>query len=176
MKTPLFLLALTLPLPCLGQDLTSAQIASLETGVICAPDVVGTSPAPDTVAGVTNVIEGEPPFVSVVNRVPAVLGIGFGAKAQASDILGLSDVVVTVRHPAMGPEKVTVQSYGSYISGIDRSLTFYQFDYDYELLPGPWTIEARQNGNLLYRSKFEVVPPEQIPELAGVCGYLELLS
>ena len=176
MKIPIFLLALALPLPCIAQDITSARIASLETGVICAPDIIGTSPASDTVAGVTNLIEGEPPFVSTVNRVPAVLGVGFGAKAMAADILGLSDVIITVRHPAMGAQKVTVQSYGSYISGLDRSLTFYQFDYDYELLPGLWTIEARQDGNLLYRSKFEVVPPEFIPELAGACGFLELLS
>lgn len=176
MKTPLFLLALTLPLPCLGQDAISAAIVSLETGVICAPETIGTSPAPDTVAGVTNVIEDEPEFVSTLNRVPAVIGVGFGAKAQSADPFGLAGVTITVRHPAMGPQKVTVQSYDSFISGADNSLTFYQFDFDYELLVGRWTIEARQDGNLLYRSRFDVVPPEQIPELAGVCGFLELLS
>jgi len=88
--------------PALAQDQASNAIIFLETGVICAPDSIATAPAPDTVAGITNVIEDDPPFVSTVNRVPAVLGIGFGAKAQAGEIFGISDVTVSVRHPEMG--------------------------------------------------------------------------
>ena len=162
--------------PAIAQDQTSAAISFLETGVICAPESVGTSPAPDTVAGVTNVILEDPPFVSTANRVPAVLGVGFGAKAQAADPGGLSDVVVSVRHPAMGDNAVTLQSYPTSISGTDTSITFYQFDYEYELLPGRWTIEARKDGQLLYRSQFDVVPPRLIPELASACGFEQLLS
>jgi len=145
--------------PALAQDQASNAIIFLETGVICAPDSIATAPAPDTVAGITNVIEDDPPFVSTVNRVPAVLGIGFGAKAQAGEIFGISDVTVSVRHPEMGNEAVTLQSYQTSISGVDPSIAFYQFDYDYELLPGRWTIEARKDAKLLYRSQFEVVPP-----------------
>ena len=162
--------------PAFAQDQVSPAISFLKTGVICAPETVATAPAPDTIAGVTNVIEQDPPFVSTINRVPAVLGIGFGAKAQSSDILGISDVTIFVRHPAMGNEAVTLQSYETRISGLDPSITFYQFDFDYELLPGVWTIEARKGATLLYRSRFEVIPPQDIPELADVCGFIDLLS
>jgi len=171
----LFLFAL-MASPALAQDQRSGAISFLETGVICAPDGMTTSPAPNTVAGVTNVIEEDPPFVSTFNRVPAVMGIGFGAKAQSEAFEGISNVVISVRHPAMGKDGVTVQSYQTRISGIDPSITFYQFDYEYELLLGSWTIEARKDGQLLYRSQFDVVAPHKVPELAGICGFQELLS
>ena len=76
----------------------------------------------------------------------------------------------------MGNEAVTLQSYETSISGIDPSITFYQFDFAYELLPGVWTIEARKDTTLLYRSRFVVIPPQDIPELADVCGFIDLLS
>lgn len=175
MRSLLLLLAV-LPAHLFAQDQRSSEISFLETGVICAPETVGTAPAPDTVAGVTNVIEEDPPFVSTANRVPAVLGLGFGAKATSQTTTGIEDVIVIVRHPAMGPEGATVQSYATRITGQGTSNALYQFDFEYELLPGRWSIEARKAGQLLYRSQFEVVPPQDIPELAGACGFEELLS
>lgn len=175
-RTLLTLVWLIPALPTLAQDQTSDRITHLETGVICAPDSVGESPAPDTISDFTNVIDGNPPFVSTVNRVPAVLGVGFGAKAQVDDPFGLDDVTFTIRHPKMGPQSVTQQSFQTYISGNGPSLTFYQFDFDYELVTGRWVMEARKDGQLLYRTQFDVVPPEQLPELASVCGFENLLS
>ncbi len=176
MRTLLACLLISMSAPAFAQDQTSAAISFLETGVICAPESVGTAPAPDTIAGVTNVINEDPPFVSTNNRVPAVLGIGFGAKAQASAFAGLSNVTMTVRHPAMGSDAVTLQSFQTSIRGSGPSLSFYQFDFDYELVPGIWTMEARQGAKLLYRTQFEVLEPAQVPELASVCGFEELLS
>ena len=158
------------------QETVSDRIASFETGVICAPEAIGTRPAPDTVAGTTHVIEVEPPFVSTDNRVPAVLGIGFGIKAMAVGYDGIDDVTMRITHPPMGDGGVTSQTYGSRISGLDPSLTFYQFDFDYELLEGTWQMEAYARGTLLYRTTFEVVAPRKLPELASVCGYENLLS
>jgi len=160
------------PLP----DLTSPSIATLEAGVICAPDSLGERSAPGTVAGTTHVIEEEPPFVAVTRRVPAVIGIGFGIKSRAAALGGIPDVKMRVTHPPMGTAGQTVQSFASAIRGTDPSLTFYQFDFDYELLPGIWQIEASSNGETLYRSTFEVVPADQVPELAEICGYTDLFS
>ena len=165
--------------PILAQgkgEIVSDRIVSFETGVICAPEAVGTRPAPDTVAGTTHVIDVEPPFVSTENRVPAVLGIGFGIKAMASGYDGIDDVTMRITHPPMGDGGVTSQTYPSRISGLDPSLTFYQFDFDYELLEGTWQMEAFKQGTLLYRTSFEVVAPRKLPELASVCGYEDLLS
>lgn len=171
--TPLLLL---LAAPLAAQDKTGPAIAALETGVICPPESTGTRPAPDTVAGVTNVIQDEPPFVSTANRVPAVMGIGFGAKAMSESVFGIDNVTMTITHPPMGATQATTQSFQTSISGTDSSITFYQFDYDYELLPGTWTMTARNGEEVLYSTAFEVVPPQAIPELAAICNFEELLS
>ncbi len=107
---------------------------------------------------------------------PAVIGIGFGVKAQAFDLLGEQDVSITITHPAMGDAGATSQSFASRINGAEPSLTFYQFDFDYELVTGIWQMQAMQGSTVLYRTSFEVLPPAQVPELARVCGFEELLS
>jgi len=82
-----------LPVAALAQaplpDTTSSNIASLEAGVICAPDDLGVAQAPGTIAGTTHVITEEPPFVAITRRVPAVLGIGFGIKSVSQNSDGL---------------------------------------------------------------------------------------
>ena len=168
------LLAL-MPAAFLAQpDKISTQIAQFEAGVICAPPTTGVSKAPDTVAGTTHLIEVDPPFVSLKRRVPAVIGIGFGVKAVG--VTDIEAVSITVSHPKMGDAGTTRQSYESHISGVGPSLAFYQFDFDYELRVGVWQIEARQGDTVLYRADFDVLPPAQVPELAGVCGFQDLLS
>ncbi|MEO0917704.1 MAG: DUF3859 domain-containing protein [Pseudomonadota bacterium] len=154
----------------------SPDISVIEAGVICPPETVGSSPAPDTIAGTTHLIEEEPEFVSNTRVVPAVLGLGFGVKAQTPILGGINQVTMLVSHPAMGQEAVESQSFLTRISDLSPSLTFYQFDYSYELLPGTWTMTAMRVDQVLYQVEFEVVPPEMVPELAGVCGYLDLLS
>ena len=144
----------------------SPDISAIEAGVICPPETVGSSPAPDTIAGTTHLIDEEPPFVSNARVVPAVLGIGFGVKAQTPIEGGINQITMVVAHPAMGNEGVESQSF----------LTFYQFDYSYELLPGSWTMTAMRADEVLYQVDFEIVPPDLVPELAGVCGYENLLS
>jgi len=159
-----------------GPEKVSALLASHEAGIICAPPTVGTAPAPDTVAGTTHLIDSEPTFVSTNRRVPAVVGIGFGIKALALDINGIPGVTMTITHPPMGKAKATAQTFHTVISGQSPSLTFYQFDFDYELVEGTWQLEATQGGTVLYRTTFDVLPPEEVPELARICGFEEILS
>ncbi|MCO4843133.1 MAG: DUF3859 domain-containing protein [Yoonia sp.] len=169
---PVALLAQAGPQP----DKIGPKIARHEAGIICAPPTTGISKAPDTVAGTTHLIDVDPPFVSLKRHVPAVIGIGFGVKSQAFDPAGIEGVSITISHPAMGDAGATVQSFGSRISGLDPSLTFYQFDFDYELVTGIWQMQAMQGDTVLYRTTFEVLPPDQVPELARACGFEELLS
>lgn len=179
MKHVLFALC-TLPATALAQapqpDTISPLLASVEAGVICAPDSMETREAPGTLAGTTHVIAEEPPFVAQTRRVPAVLGIGFGIKSVTADINGLDGVLMTVTHPPMGDSGTTVQTFLTTVRGTDPSLTFYQFDFDYELLPGIWQLEASFGGEILSRTTFEVLPPEQVPELAEICNYTDLFS
>jgi hypothetical protein len=158
------------------QDKISPVMRSVEAGIICAPPSAGEAEAPGTVAGTTHLISEEPPFVSKTRRVPALLGVGFGIKSQTLDIDGISDVVMTISHPPMGPTGAKSQTFTSTIRGTDPSLTFYQFDFDYELLPGTWQMQASKDGAILYRTTFEVLPANQVPELAHICGFAELLG
>ncbi len=160
----------------LGPDVVSDVLLSHEAGVICAPPTAGEAPAPDTVAGSTHLIDVEPAFVSIKRRVPAVIGIGFGIKAQAADLFGVPGVTITVSHPAMGETRAISQSFASRVAGDKASLTFYQFDFDYELVTGIWQFEAKQGDMVIYRTTFEVVTPQQMPELAEICGFTDLLS
>ena len=150
-------------------------IAEIQTGVVCAPERSDVVAAPDTISGTKNVIDHDPPFVSRKHRVPAVLGVGFGVKARAAEG-PLASVRFTVVHPPMGPSRVTRQSFETVIGSNDLSLTFYQFDHAYELVLGTWKMTATQGDLLLYSAEFEVLAPDQVPELAGVCGFEALLS
>lgn len=167
-----FLICTSLPPIAAAQD----AIASLRVGVVCGPPVIGSSPAPDTIAGSTHLIAETPPFIAEITQVPAVIGIGFGVMAQALDPEGLSDVTMIVTHPPMGVAGVTQQSYQSWISGTEPSPTFYQFDEDYERVTGTWTFTAVLDDGELFSVAFDVVPPQALPGLAEACGYRDLLS
>tara|TARA_R110002051_G_scaffold20631_3_gene55973 strand:+ start:10163 stop:10699 length:537 start_codon:yes stop_codon:yes gene_type:complete len=168
-----------MPVAMLAQaepDKLGAKITHFEAGVICAPPTAGVSKAPGTVAGTTHLIAVDPPFVSTKRRVPAVIGIGFGVKARALNPAGIDDVRIVISHPPMGDQGTIAQTFESRISGLDPSLTFYQFDFDYELVTGIWQMQAMQGTLVLYRTTFEVLPPSQVPELATICGFETLSS
>jgi hypothetical protein len=145
-------------------DFVSTEVGFFEAGVICAQ-------------GSTHVIEDAPPFVSNGRVVPAVLGIGFGVRSGLATEFGQDGVLMTITHPPLGGSGVTQQSFISNIgSSTAPSVTFYQFDYGYELALGEWVMTASRDGDTLYETTFTVVSPSALPELAGVCGYLDLLS
>ena len=162
-----------------ADDFKSPLLGFYEAGVLCAQDPSTVREAPDTVAGTTHVIEDAPPFVSNGRVVPAVIGIGFGVRAGLFGDIGQDGIVMRVTHPAMtgGGQGATEQSFITNIgSEFSPGITFYQFDYGYELALGDWTMTATSGGVTLYETTFTVVPPSALPELAGVCGYLDLLS
>lgn len=157
-------------------DFFSPRIREAQAGIFCAPEIITTVPSPDTVSGESNIMKYEPEFISHSRNVPAVLGMGFGLKIMASEY-DIHDVVTTATHPPMGPEGVTKQTFNtSWISSTDLSFMLYQFDYDYEMVQGPWTLNAWDGETLLFQAHFNVVSPQMVPELASACGYEDLLS
>ena len=154
----------------------ASSVQQLDAGLLCAAEPVGATPAPDTIAGETHIIGEEPDFVRLGHRVPAVLGLGFGIKSQVTDAEGIGNVDMVLTHPPMGQDQTTMQRFTTSISGVDPSLTFYQFDYAYELVLGTWTFTAMSGDEVIYTVNFEVVDPRQVPELAGLCAGLDLLS
>ena len=158
-----------------GGDILSPEIGLFEAGVLCAAEPVATQPAPDTIAGFINVIDGDPEFVSHGRLVPAVIGISFGVRSAAvAQEFPVVEIIVT--HPPMGPDGVTRQSYLSDIGTTAPSMSFYAFEFDEELVLGDWTFTAMAGEEILWSAGFEVVSPRQISELAGICNYLDLLA
>ena len=159
------------------EDFVSPMIELFEAGIVCAQEGGAVRMAPDTLAGTTYVVEDAPQFVSTDRLVPGVLGIGFGVRSGLASDFGQDGVLMTVTHPPLEGSGVTQQSFTTIVGSRDApNFTFYQFDYGYELALGDWTMTASYGGVTLYEATFTVVPPSALPELAGVCGYLDLLS
>ncbi len=185
MKARAVALSLTLISPLAGPaaadtlpaDYTDPAVLGFEAGIICAvaPDRV--DDAPDTVSGTKHVVDDPPPFVSTSRQVPAALGVGFGVSAQSADPAGISGVTMVVSHPPFAGNGTREQSFRTFLPGNEPGITFYQFDYAYELALGRWTLTTYDaDGTVLFSIPFEVVAPETVPGLADVCNYAELLS
>lgn len=157
-------------------DVTHESIAKIAYGVFCSDDPVSFEEAPDTVAGLINIIEDTPDLVRPGSIVPAANNVSFGVRSKAQHGWIYLGTMVTITHPPMGDSQITSQSYRTDIESNRDSHTLYRFDFDYELLPGDWTITAVYQDKTLFRRSFEVVDPRDIPELAIPCGFEDLIG
>ncbi len=158
-------------------EFQSPLLGFYEAGVLCAQEGGEERTAPGTVAGTTHVIADAPPFVSNGRMVPAVIGIGFGVRAGLAGGFDQDGVVMTVTHPPFEGSGATTQSFTTHLrSDAAPGVTFYQFDYRYELALGDWTMKASYGGVTFYETTFTVVPPSALPELADACNYLDLIG
>ena len=166
--------AVTLPWPILAQDLPnpfkSDVIDSLVYGVYCAEGPIDLEEAPDTAAGVVNIVPGIPEMRAVTTLVPAQIGIGFGVVVEARDGLFLDPATVTITHPPYPDTGIEVERWITSIDGDGPGLIGFSFEVESELVTGPWTFEAEHQGDLIFRIDFEVVPPALLPDLAQGCS------
>ena len=163
--------------PVAAQDIVTPEIGYFEAGIVCEGEVVGATLAPGTEAGEVMLLDDTPPFVSHSRRVPAVPGVGFGVLVAVAGEADPRTVLMRVSHPPFTGSGTEVETFVSALgSPGDPSIHLFRFDRDYEMVPGPWVMEALRDGELLYRAEFTVLPPAQVPELAGICDYESLLS
>lgn len=166
--------ALVLALPAIAQDLPnpykSDQLDSLVYGVYCAEGPIDLEEAPDTAAGVVNIVPGIPEMRAVTTLVPAQIGIAFGVVVEARDGLYLDPAMVTITHPPYPDTGIEVERWITSIDGDGPGLVGFSFEVESELVTGRWTFEAEHQGELLFRIDFEVVPPALLPDLAQGCS------
>ncbi len=156
-------------------DQRHRDLSQLDAGIVCAPPVIDERPAPGSITGTTGVFADAPEFVSRGRQVPAVIGVAFGLSVTAKG-RNFAPLDVSITHPPMGANGVTEQSFVTdLIDGVSRS-SLYAFEDEWELVEGPWTITATYLDELVYHLNFEVVDPRLLPELASICGYVELFS
>ncbi len=148
----------------------------IEAGLFCAADAADRRPAPDTVFGWIHVPDVP---VSIIlpgeMTAPAVLGLGFGVSFALGNMAPV-DLTYVITHPPMPPAGTTRQSWVGRVQPGTVESVFFQFDIPEELLPGDWQIAALENGEAVFRAEFSVVPPEDAPHLAGLCGGPLLLT
>lgn len=150
-------------------DKVSPLIGRFAAGLTCSMDSLGRQTATDTVNGAVSLVDDQD-FISTGRQVPAVLGLGFGVKAQLADPFAIRTVTISVTHPPMGPEGVMRQSWQMQLNGIRTQLTSFRFEDAFELVIGDWTISAVQGDLTLYRVAFTVVPIADFPGLADLCA------
>jgi hypothetical protein len=166
--------AMAMPHAAHAQDLPnpfkSDLIDSLVHGVYCAEGPIELQDAPDTAAGVVNIVPGLPEMRAVTTLVPAQIGIGFGLVVEAREGLFLDPAIVTITHPPYPDTGIEVERWITSIDGEGAGLIGFSFEIESELVLGRWTIEAEHQGELVLRIDFEVVPPALVPDLAQGCS------
>lgn len=163
----LCLLLLIRPLwadPAPPQD--SPGITILDFGVYCRPQVTAQEEAPETALGYINIFSATPTIRFHGQQVHAALGVSFGLLFRSDrDIL-------QARMESWKPGRTEPEIWYTDIPGsMDRSRGF-TFDFEEELIPGLWRLEAWDGDQLLYRIEFDVLPPSKLPAEMSDCNLM----
>ncbi len=146
----------------------SDDISRFTFGLYCAPEPNEELVAPDTAAGVVNLIE-TPEFFAASTIVPAELGVGFGIMAQAAPGVLADPLHITITHPPYPNSGIAVERWQTDIDDATEGLVGFSFEHDYELVIGDWTIQGVFKDEVLFDITFTVVPPNLAPDLVGRC-------
>jgi len=162
----LILFLFCIPMVASSQSRSPGALYFLQ-GVFCAVEIVAEEEAAETISGTLNLVDSPPVFYAKGKIVPAQIGVGFGIHLDV-DPRFVGPAKVTTTHPPMGENGVQSQSWITDYSTGDITYNGFTFEYDYELVPGDWTISAEQNGRLIYFAEFTVVNPLYAPP--APCG------
>jgi hypothetical protein len=154
----------------LPNPFASDLIARLDHGVYCAEAPIDLEEAPDTAAGVVNIVEALPEMRAVTTLVPAQIGVGFGVLVTPQPGLTLDPVQITITHPPYPDSGIEVERWITGFAGDGPALVGFSFELASELVTGPWRFEAHYDDVLLFDIRFEVVPPALLPELSQGCA------
>lgn len=157
------------------------EVAGLVRGLICAPPEGDRREAPDTAAGWIHVPAAPIEILQEGFTAPALLGTGFGVRyiLEGTILEGAGaplPVRYTVGHPPLPPAGTTQQSWDSFVLPGTPEQVFFQFDIEEELQPGRWSFAAHSGTRELFHVAFDVVAPDTVPHLTGLCRGANLLA
>ncbi len=147
-----------------------ALFVTLGAGIICADPPSEHQPAPDTISGFVDLVDGTVYLGRPAFRVPALPDLAFGVAGQVAPLSGAQGVTIHVTHPPMAPSGVTSQSWVSDFLPDSTTANFFRFDLPEERVPGLWTMQATLDGQVLYEASFEVVDPARLPGFTDPCA------
>lgn len=164
-----FLLVAT---PALADSHLTADPASFSwigAGVLCAAESSTREAAPDTRLGFIDLVEGEITLGLDTATIPAIPGLSFGVVADVAEGAGRFGVTIVVTHPPMGTDGTVRESWVTdFVSG-ESTANFFRFDLPEERVPGDWTLQAEQDGQVFYTARFRVVDPASLPGFSDPC-------
>jgi len=152
-------------------DITGDPVmfTALDAGIICAAGDRRREAAPDTRAGFIELLEGSSTLGLSARRIPALPGLAFGVAATMVETAEAQGVTLIVTHPPMGTDGTTRETWQSDFPPGGSVVNFFSFDLPEERVTGPWTMEARFEGRLLYVARFEVLDPAAMPDFVNPC-------
>jgi len=159
-----FALLAILPVAGLAQAISNGT-TYFDYGIYCAVETDSQQEAKDTISGVINILSETPVFIRKGTIVPAQIGVGFGIHVDIPDDLSGPVTMATV-HPPMGPDGITRETWQTTFTPGQINYSGFTFEFDYELLPGPWQISASIDDRLIYSVDFTVVNPRLTAPIA----------
>lgn len=161
--------ALCVALPAFAEEFFDrSQLRNLEAGLVCPSDEVEYVPAPDTMLGQVRRSYGEQVVVKT-KTVPMVKNLGFGVDVRPLGPRVFDPVTVTITHPAYKGTEITQESWTANIRPRRSNLNYFVFEYDKEMVPGTWIFTFTFEEKVILNVSFEVVPPDQYPNVSGLC-------
>ncbi len=156
----LFLLVLTAAPDARAQQVDRVEI--VEWGIF-QDERAGVRAAPLAVTGTTNLVKNVR-LQQTTTTIPALVGMKFGFRFQVvgSPPGATVNLKCITRFPSQGvtnPAKdKTFSSSEFHSDAVIGTITYrgYSFDYDWEVEPGPWTLEIWHNGRKLGEKTFMV--------------------
>ena len=167
-------LALVAASPAAAQDLRiSPALRDARAGIFCAENTGERRPAPGTVSGYVETLAAAE-LRAETGTLPLVPGLSFGFQATAAGA-PIDGAVMTIRHPPFPGLGATEQTMDLSF-GTGPTTYLYSFDLAYEMVPGPWSMEVRADGEVILQARFQAVPAESAPALASLCAPQGLVS
>ena len=156
---------------------TEHPLESFEYGYICDFIQQGReSEAPDTNAGRVRRGGGTLEFDVQGDQIPGLPGVAFGIQFVTDPAIGEQMVTMVTHHPSFGPGYLESESWPSLVTGGTVSARYFYFEYDYELVPGPWTMEVFLGDELIVRQDFTVFDGPAARALMNACPADGMLS
>ncbi len=147
-------------------DCRDARAELLDSGSYALTTAGERESTPGTAAG-SNIVAYDQKLLSAGNRIEAKLGASFGFRYRlrcADPAPEEVEVEIEVLHPPMrNPDGGEAQTRSHWRDGAWTARANFhsgwRFDYDWERVPGEWTIRVNLDGRTLIEQRYEVLLP-----------------
>ena len=166
-------LAVAAPAKARGIETDPEIFGQASVGVFCTQDTGRQSPAPGSVAGHSNIVDGIE-MRAATPVVPVAQDLTFGFRAEIRE--DVPDATMRIVHPPFRDSGATEQWFDKALLAGEDAHGLYSFDEDYEMVVGLWRFELWEGERVLATFEVRTVPASLAPHLVGLCAGEALLG